>query len=355
MNIVRQGPAEAAIIKTQLCNIARNIFGNAISEKLVFRCMKVNQLLGFGILMMSAGASLSAAADYLPLAVGNTWTYQSASTGETFQIQVRTPFVIQDNVYYALNGYGRTQLMVRHDAAGNLVYFDGERNKEILLTSFEPFEGGWWEAPMRDCPQQEGQTQLKRGTHTGAGGNWDNVLEIHYRTFGCADVGTESEQYAENIGMLRRVVTSFAGPRTFNLVYAHVGSQTIEAGANAYFSVSAQPSATNGWLATVRLDLGTTPTIRLGFPTSQLFDAVLRDEEGKELWRWSTAAIFAQVVTSRQFSGEWSMSFVVPHPDDTTGVYTLEGFLTNDSGPRFSGAVKVTAPVPAYREGPLAR
>jgi hypothetical protein len=148
--------------------------------------------------------------------------------------------------------------------------------------------------------------------------------------------------------MVRRVNTSIAGPRTFDLIYAHVGTLTIEAGDHGQFSVSARPVPnTSGWLATVRLELGLTPSQRLTFPTSQLFDAVLRDETGKEVWRWSTGQLFTQAATTRQFSGEWSMSFLVPQPDSTSGVYTLEAGLLNDSGPKFASAVKVTAPVPA--------
>lgn len=48
----------------------------------------------------------------------------------------------------------------------------------------------------------------------------------------------ESERFAENIGMLRRVVNTIAGPTTFDLVCARVGSQIIEARDRGVFSVS---------------------------------------------------------------------------------------------------------------------
>ena len=77
---------------------------------------------------------------------------------------------------------------------------------------------------------QQGQAQARRIPYNGPGGSWEETLEIRYRTAQCNDAGLESEQYAENIGMVRRVVQSFTGPRAYELVYARVGSAIIEGG-----------------------------------------------------------------------------------------------------------------------------
>ena len=64
---------------------------------------------------------------------------------------------------------------------GALVYWDELRNQEFLLTSFEQFEVGHWLAPLRPCPLQDGQGQLKPGNHDGPAGPIVGVLEIQYR------------------------------------------------------------------------------------------------------------------------------------------------------------------------------
>src|SRR3954447_8192597 len=155
-------------------------------------------------------------ADYFPLREGNAWTYREAATGQTLSVRVGPPVAIAGNVYYKLTGYVDSDLLVRlEEVYGALVYWDDARKLDILLTSFEQFEGGYWIAPFRPCSEQVGQGQLKRGNHDGPAGPVPDVLEVRYLAVGCADVGPVREQYAEHLGMLRRVETSIAGPRTF--------------------------------------------------------------------------------------------------------------------------------------------
>src|SRR5438552_770650 len=127
-------------------------------------------------------------ADFFPLQEGNKWTYREARTGQTFSVQVGAPVTISGHVYYKLTGYTDAELSVRvEEVYGALVYWDEPHNQEILLTSFEQFEGGYWVAPFRPCPEQVGQAQLKRGNHDGPAGPVAETLEIRYRAIGCAD------------------------------------------------------------------------------------------------------------------------------------------------------------------------
>ena len=116
------------------------------------------------------------AAEFLPLTPGNSWTYREAATGQSFTVSVAGDrYLIGRNVYYAIRGYGEGtyagypapgsgQLLVRTDEAGNLVYWDGERKMDMLLTSFEQVSGSWWMAPYRHCTE-EGRTMAGRGSH----------------------------------------------------------------------------------------------------------------------------------------------------------------------------------------------
>lgn len=280
------------------------------------------------------GAGSLLGADMFPLQTGNTWIYHESATGQDLIIRVGTPVVAEERVYYSLSGYVEQRVLVRMNETGSMVYLDQETGAERLLTSFEPFERGWWNAPFRQC-EQEGQTLEKPGVHDGAAGPILDVQEMRYRSFTCADAGVESEQYAANIGMVRRVVGSIAGPRKFDLVYARVGKQIIDALPHGRFTVSI------GDGAILRLQVNSPAPVNLLFPTAQEYDLVLKDEAGNVVWKWSDGQMFAQAAHERTVGTEWSAKVIVPWPAQE-GNYTLQAWLTTATdAPQFAA----TAPV----------
>ena len=283
-------------------------------------------------------------------------------TNDSFTVRVGTPIMHSDKVYYPVNGYGVEQLLVRLGEQDGLVYLDEEHDREILLTSFQPFEGGFWNAPGRVC-EQEGQTQLKHGEHNGPGGYWPYVLEIKYRSYSCADAGVLSEQYAENIGMLRRVNNTIAGPRTYDLVYARLGNQVIDSSQRGRFTAAIVATHDDRWDVALRLDLGTSPALSLRFPTAQEYEVVLRDAAGTAVWTWSYGQAFVPAFHEKVVSGEWIVDVSVPCASSSlaaSGPYTIEGWLTtqNDS-PRFAATVPVVVPTETsaavHRQHPIRR
>jgi hypothetical protein len=288
-------------------------------------------------------------ADFFPLQNGNTWTYREPVTGQTFTVRVGQPVTTAGNLYYKLTGYADSDLLVRIEPVnGALVYWDDARNQEILLTSFEPFEGGYWSAPFRPCPDQAGQTQLKRGNHSGPAGPVPDVLEIRYRAFGCADVGAVQEQYAEHLGMLRRIQTSIAGPRTFDLISARVGTLTIDAAPTARFSVSVGPTAGPGPVsATFRLQVNSPTPLILSFSSGQEYDLALNDSAGNTIWIWSASRTFLQALHQRTVTDEWSETIEIPWPAAAAGGlqpgdYTVRATVTASAATPFAATVPVT-------------
>ncbi len=291
----------------------------------------------------------AAAADFFPLKTGNTWTYQNHSTGQTFTVSVGTPVVSHDQVYYSLSGFTPSRILVRINDNKDLVQIDEETGREQIVTSFTPFEGGWWNAPARGCDTM-GQTKVRRGEHNGPAGVFHEILEIAFRVFSCADTGDEAEQYAENIGMVRRVTSSIAGPQQFDLVYARVGSLRIQASRSGLFSVSVDVGA-NELTAILRLETNATQPINLQFSTSQEYDLILRDGEGKALWKWSDGQFFTTGGHTRSISPGWSATVRIPRPSAAGPGqinYTLEAWLTTaGSNPAFAVSVPVSWPVEA--------
>ena len=297
-------------------------------------------------------------ADFLPLQEGNTWTYRETATGHTFNVRVGQPATVAGHLYYDLIGYTDTDLQVRiEETYGALVYWDGTRNQEFLLTSFEQFEGGNWLAPFRPCPLQDGQGQLKLGNHDGPAGPIVGVLEIQYRAIGCADVGQLQEQYADHLGMLRRVVSTIAGPRTFDLIAARVGNITIDAAPSASFSMSLGPTTGTGpVLATFRLRVNSNLPLTLSFSSGQEYDFALKDSAGTTLWKWSASQTFLQALHQRIVADEWSATVEIPWPTTSAGVlqpgdYTVEAVVTNANPEPFAATVPVTIAAPSTSAG----
>jgi intracellular proteinase inhibitor BsuPI len=293
-------------------------------------------------------------AEFFPLQEGNTWTYREPATQRTFTMRIGQPVIIAGHQYYDLIGYADTDLLVRiEEKFGALVYWNAVRNQETLLTSFEQFEGGHWDAPFRPCPDQDGQGQLKLGNHDGPAGPIAGVLDIQYRTIGCADVGLLEEQYADHLGMLRRVVSTIAGPRTFDLIAARVGNITIDAAPSAIFSLSLGQTAGAGTvLATFRLHVNSNLPLTLSFASGQEYDFALKNSDGATLWKWSDSATFLQGLHQRIVADEWSATVEIPWPTTSGGVlqpgdYTVEAVVTNSNPLPFAATVPVTIAMPS--------
>jgi len=294
-------------------------------------------------LLLTIGSTLYAA-DYFPLAAGNRWTYRDSVRGGSFTVEVGASRMVNNHVYYTLSGFTPAQLLVRHNEFGDLVYWDAKLGMDLLVSSFEIVPGAHFKARQRQCPDEDGQVQEKPGVHNGPAGPW-SALEITYITFTCADVGDQLEQYVDNVGMVRRVVETFIGPRTYDLVYARVGSQVITAGAKGSASVTAVAGHDAGtWEATLRIEQPAGRSLKLSFPSSQEYDFQLRDSGGAILWTWSADRVFSQVVHQRDVNG-FSATVTVPRPAATSKgeqVLTLEAWLTSaKDGPQFLAATTI--------------
>lgn len=290
----------------------------------------------------------AAAGDFFPLKEGNQWTYRDAASGHEFAVQVsRTLYFVNNHTYYMLRGFTPVQRMVRINEYGNLVYWDEELQADLILASFEIVPGASFQAYGRDCPEV-GKTQEQRTAHQGPSGTW-TALEIKYQVLACADAGDLAEQYTENVGMLRRVVKTIAGPRTYDLVHARLGSQVISAGSFGDFRISVLPAPQpRVWTATLRIQQSTPSPLTLHFPSGQEFDARLRDAGGNIVWTWSADKVFVQAEHSVRLNDDWRADITVPQPTPADGAgrrYTLEAWLANAAGePQFAAVATVEVP-----------
>jgi hypothetical protein len=300
------------------------------------------------LFMISVGAVLASAPDFLPLENGNQWTYRAADSNETLTISVGTPVMIGGHEYYKLRGYAAMLLLVRHDGNGNLFWYDEDRGIDVLLTSFEPVENGWYDTFLDGC-EQGGQPQTQRVQTRVPAGGFNSALEIKYRSYACRDRGIEQELYLDNVGLLQRTITTIAGPRTFDLMYARVGALRINAQPGTAFRVSADgsvvtrndPNEVVTQPISLRLTVDRSDPIPLRYNTSQKFEVQIRNEAGEIVCKWSDDAAYAQPIADQK-------AFEIEHRLDLPlrmrsgealpdGTYTIEGWLTTEER-QFSAA-----------------
>lgn len=295
------------------------------------------------MLVLLAGSVLQAQ-NFFPLEPGNTWFYRSATGTQTFTIEVGlNPAVHNEHVYYRLTGYTPAPIYVRVNEWGGMVHWDQDNDVERPVTLFERTHA-WFDAGARECPQL-GLVQPDPAVYNGPTGSYGNVLSIKYLAFYCADAGVEEEQFLSNVGMVRRVQTTIAGPVAFDLVYARVGTLTIDERDRASVGRTAlrlnvRRTSPNVLTATFRLSAD--QPVQLNFPSSQEYDAILRDREGNVLWKWSDGKFFT-LSTKRLNARELSYDIQIPLDQitlpETPGTYDVHVWLTTFTGEREFAAI----------------
>lgn len=299
-------------------------------------------------LLLAAG--VVHAGGYFPLAPGNRWTYR-ADTGETFSITVGlSPIVTRHGlVYHKVEGYASAPLFIRHGENGALYWLNEEKDREELLTDFRPLQGAYYKTPIAAPCEQEGQPQERPVAVTSGGYEFTQAREIRYRVLNCADTGIASELYLENIGLVRRVNHTIAGPRVFDLVSAKIGPLLFSERPGVSFRMEMPSSVVERASAgdpaetelTLRLTVDRLEPAALKWRSSQRFDILVRDARGEVVYVWSADKAFLAVVSEElALNNEYSVPLRLDLRD---GRYQVEAWLTTDSRAReFAGAVSLS-------------
>lgn len=85
---------------------------------------------------------------------------------------------------------------------------------------------------------------------------------------------------------------------------------------------------------TLRVVNETSKSVRLSFLTSQRFDLVIKDQHGREVWRWSTGRLFLQVLgaeTLEPSGGEFRAQVKVKEKF-LPGSYEVTGIIPAQEG-----------------------
>jgi hypothetical protein len=291
---------------------------------------------------------------FFPLEVGNEWVYSDGAGKFTVQV-LRETIEANGLKYFEVSGYwpndpARTRKLRR--AFPDQIYEYNPQGEDFLWYQFGNLSASWRFNSGDEIPCITGSSvaigALDAKVETPAG-MFERALRLDFASR-CADGGIANEYYAGGVGLVQRVLNTIAGPRTVRLIAAHLGGTEFPPSYGIGISLDrplyynnlmppvVDPSPTARVRLTVRND--TEWPVKFTFPTSQRFDFIVQDSQGKELLRWSDGRTFLEVIgeeTLLKESSSYSADLVLRARDGKllpAGFYRITGYLTTQgSGP----------------------
>lgn len=281
--------------------------------------------------MALAGAMFAQHPNYFPLEAGNQWIYaptgRAAGAAQTVEV---TRLVEAGGRWYSeYRGLEGAQ-MLRMDESGALYAWDPQSRTETRIGSFLD-DNAVFEPRPNPCGQT-GRIVSRSAKYSGPLGEFTQALEIRYSPGSCRDAGVESELYLPYIGLVRRTVTTIAGPRVYDLIYARIGGVTVVSAPEVSFSLSLKNNRlgpADTLIAQLTLRNTQPEPLKLSFSSGQMFDLVIKNEKGERVYVWSADKAFIMVFINMEVSGEKNFIVEAPLPRLSPGHYTVEAWLTN--------------------------
>lgn len=304
-----------------------------------------------GFVLLLAGTALfgQGTKDIVPLQVGNQWVYQAAglAAGEPLSARIERAAQFGGRTYYLLSGMQGNH-WIRMDSEGAMYRYDESTGAERIVIAPDGVV-----TPFNNECNQIGRVTDTNAEYRGPIGTYrGGLVEVRYGPGNCADAGIERELYLPFVGLVQRTVTTFAGPVSYDLVYARVGGVTVLSAPETSFTVALDSDSYEvRSRPRVRMALrhtGAQP-LKVEFPSGQEFDLVIWNQRGERVYVWSADKLFPQVVHSIEVQGERNWTALASLENLPPGTYTMEAFLANAGPGRYAGMVtfRVTGPEPA--------
>ena len=300
--------------------------------------------------------------DYLPLMAGNQWIYRSSGRLGTnvWMLEVVKAEIVDERVYWRVRGMTRftaSEALLRMEEDGTLYVRGVEKGAvEEVWAAFGAKEGVPYKTGIDPC-NREARIASRSAPYTGPVGEFNQALKIAYLPAGCADAGLTEEVFLPYVGLVRRTMTTIAGPVSYDLIYARMGGVTYVTEREVAFQLSLdRPVYYADFMPpvdprrsvpemTARLTFRNThpEPLPLNFASGQSYDLVLKTEDGREVYRWSEGKGFPEVVRRETLAlGERNYVVVVRLADKAgktlpEGRYLAEAWLTT-MGPRLYAA-----------------
>ncbi len=320
--------------------------------------------------LRAAAPAVEESSSYWPLAVGNSWTYVETTSLQWFdaepqQIRVSGEEAHNDMTYFQVEMFGRRALL-RMSARGRVFEWVPERSIERLWYDFTLPAGGSWQPSNGDDCTGQAVISSRSATVTVPAGRYESALTVDYGPGPCADAGVNEEAFALGVGLLRRTITTIAGPRTFELRDAAIGGKVLR-GPGLSFGLSVDRTTYTPNLmppvdpqraipileAQIIVENTTNQPLTLEFPSSQQFDLSIRNESGETVYFWSADKLFSQGLTQIELSpGRKTFAVSAPLGQGETplpaGRYLVEAWLTTVGGKLYSATAPIEVAEPAF-------
>lgn len=289
---------------------------------------------------------LDAAERFFPLNAGNFWLYETSDGQHSFRIEVAIPIQFDGKFYFSVRDYlvpGERHFL--HESPGVALFSLNTSNDTTkLLTSFDASGQPNFVADDRPCGSVMGTVNQTRQVAVVPTGYWEDLLRITYQVANCGTPSIESELYAPGIGLLQRTYRVGDTTRHYNLVNARVGGVVIFAQSAGITSLSVyKPQQGDTKLRMSLRTLGEYgDSLQVSFPTTQRYDAVIRDTQGRKLWQFSDGKTFLPEPATISLPVSYEINVPLEEllqKSIAPGNYTFEAWLTPGPAHAPMGAV----------------
>lgn len=287
--------------------------------------------------------------DYFPLQVGNQWIYRQvgAAAGEPVVVEVTRAEVFNGLPYALVRGLPGGDAWLRMAEDGTLHAYDSDQAREKVWVAFGAPEGATYFTEITPC-NNSALLESRGADFSSAIGEFNYALHIVYPPAGCADAGILSEFYLPYVGLVERTVSTIAGPRTYEMIYAQLGGVTFVSAPELTFSLTLNQTIYETgpgvpvMVARITLRNKRLPPFRIISPSAQRFELLLKDENGNIVYRWSEGKAFTAALVAEDF-GPGERNYIVETPLANAagapfrpGHYTAEAWLTSTDVRRFT-------------------
>jgi len=282
--------------------------------------------------------------DYLPLQIGNQWIYRS-STGDIMALEVARAEDFQGRRYYLLQGHPGGDAWLRRDETGSVLAYDPDRGLEQLWYAFLNPVGQPYQTFLPGTSNSPAVVTSNETLYWGPIGWYNWALEIRYP--GVFQVGIAKELFMPYVGLVHRE-QNIGGPAVarWDLIYMRSGGVTYVTEESVSFGLTLDRyvyPASGEMVARLTLRNHRWEPLEVVFPTTQVYDFVLRNDKGEIVYQWSDGKGFAEVLRRETHGyGERNYPVLIPLKDKVgrplpAGRYTAEAWLATMQ-PRISSA-----------------
>jgi hypothetical protein len=284
---------------------------------------------------------------YYPNGEKDVYIYQSDFGGEVTDevTAVHGNWKLHTNV----GGFGQVYM---YTISGSNILRVYSNNVISTLADFDDPVGTKYKIDIGPCNKGVSVIAAKGLVLEVPAGVFRDVIRLDFdMQSGCADAGIMSQWYARDVGIIQWEENSFTGPRQYKLIKATVGGTTYPDDMTAkglsmvgnldryqYWVDMMPPGYRNPVMVFRGALINNTDTdVNLLFPSGQTYDAIVYDEKGNEVTRWSLGMAFIQMIRQVVISPGERLAFqdtleLAYAPDNTPlepGNYTVELIITS--------------------------